>query len=89
MIYFFRTTVLIFLVLAMPIAVQANEKATYVGDGRYVGEGKSVDDAVLRQRSDEYTERQQDRRRSESRYDRYEREYERSVNDYDYGDTDY
>ncbi|MBA4143719.1 MAG: hypothetical protein H0X43_12140 [Nitrosospira sp.] len=49
------------------------EKATYVGSGRYVGEGRSVDDAQLRQRSDEYTERQNDRQRSDERHERAER----------------
>jgi len=61
--------------LAMPEAGYAaeREKATYVGDGRYVGEGNSVDDAMLRQRSDEYSERQIDRQRNEERYERAER----------------
>lgn len=63
------------------------ERATYVGGGRYVGEGKSVDDAVLRQRSDEYSERQQDRQRNDERYDRAERherdsEYEQQGRDW-------
>ena len=48
------------------------EKATYVGGGRYVGEGRSVDDAQLRQRSDDYSERQQDRQRNEESYKRVE-----------------
>lgn len=82
-IYFFRTIILIFLALAMPVAAQASEKATYVGGGRYVGEGKSVDDAALRQRSDEYSERQYDRQHSEERYERAERrEVERDYQDY-------
>jgi hypothetical protein len=58
------------------------EKETYVGCGRYAGEGRSVDDEQLRQRSDEYSERQYDRQRSEERYERTER-IER---DYDYRD---
>jgi len=59
-----------------------SEKATYVGGGRYVGEGKSADDAQVRQRSDEYSERQQDRERNEERYERVER----MERDYDYRD---
>jgi hypothetical protein len=58
------------------------EKASYVGGGRYVGEGRSVDDAQLRQRSDDYSERQQDRQRNEERYERVER----MERDYDYRD---
>jgi hypothetical protein len=49
------------------------ERATYVGGGRYVGEAESVKDALLRQRSDEYSERQVDRQRNEDRYERAER----------------
>lgn len=71
---------LVSLALALPIAAQASEKATYVGGGRYVGEGKSVDDAVLRQRSNEYSERERDRQDNEQRYDRSERR----ERDYDY-----
>jgi hypothetical protein len=58
--------------LAMPITAQA-EKAMYVGGGRYVGEGKSVEDAQLRQRSDEYSERERDGQENEQRYERSER----------------
>jgi hypothetical protein len=65
--------------LAMPISAQA-EKAMYVGGGRYVGEGKSVDDAQLRQRSDEYSERERDRQDNEQRYERSDRR----ERDYDY-----
>ena len=83
----YRLLVLIFLILAMPIAAQASEKASYVGDGRYVGEGKSVDDAALRQRNNERQERQYDRQRAEERYERAERpereyEYERQGRDW-------
>lgn len=55
------------------------ERATYVGGGRYVGEGRSVDDARLRQQNNEWTQRQYDRAESQSRYERYEqreREYD-------------
>lgn len=68
------------------------ERATYVGEGRYIGEGRSVDSAVLRQRNNEWTQRQQDRseyRRSQERIDRLDREYERSYDDSDYRDNDY
>jgi len=58
------------------------EKASYVGGGRYVGEGRSVDDAQLRQRSDDYSERQQDRQRNEER----DKRVERIERDYDYRD---
>lgn len=76
---------LISLALALPISAQASEKATYVGGGRYVGEGKSVDDAQLRQRSDEYTERERDRQDNERRYERSERrerEYDQERGNY-------
>lgn len=69
------------------------ERATYVGEGRYVGEGNSVGSAILRQRNNEWTQRQKDRsdyQRSQERIDRLDREYERSYDDYDYRDsTDY
>lgn len=68
------------LAMAMPITAQADEKATYVGEGRYVGEDRSVDSAVLQQRNNEWTQRQSDRERSEERYERIERrerEYDR------------
>jgi hypothetical protein len=72
----------VFLALSSPITAQATEKAMYVGGGRYVGEGKSVDDAQLRQRSDEYSERERDRQENEQRYERSERR----ERDYDYRD---
>jgi hypothetical protein len=75
------------LALALSINAQAGEKASYVGDGRYVSEGKSVDDAVLRQRNNEYSERERDRQDNERRYERSERrerEYDReSQQDYE------
>lgn len=61
------------LLSALNVSANDKEKATYVGGGRYVGEGKSVDDAVIRQRSDEYSERQQDRQVEDRRYERAER----------------
>ncbi len=81
---------LISLALALPISAQAGEKATYVGGGRYVGEGKSLDDAVIRQRSNEYSERERDRQDIEQRYDRAERrERDSDYRDQDYSDDDY
>ncbi|PTR09938.1 hypothetical protein C8R32_10224 [Nitrosospira sp. Nsp5] len=66
---------------AMPVTAQVGEKATYVGEGRYVGDDRtSSDTAVIRQRNQEQTERRQDRDRSEQRYqesERRERAYER------------
>lgn len=64
---------------SMSVFSSDREKATYVGGGRYVGEGKSVDDAVIRGRSDEYSERQQDRQRESEhavRSERRDRDYE-------------
>ena len=43
---------------------------------------RSVDDAQLRQRSDDYSERQQDRQRNEER----DKRVERIERDYDYRD---
>lgn len=77
---------LVSLALALPIAAQAGEKATYVGGERYVGEGRSVDDAVLRQRNNEYSERERDRQDNEQRYERSEQR-ERD-NEYDQADRD-
>jgi hypothetical protein len=73
---------LVALALSVNVDAAERERATYVGGGRYVGEGKSVDDALIRQRSDEYSERQYDRQRDEERYDRVERR----ERDYDYSD---
>ena len=73
MIKFTISPLLLSLALVLPIAAQAGEKATYVGGGRYVGEGKSADDAVLRQRNNEYSERERDRQDNERRYERSER----------------
>ncbi len=69
---------LIGMLVALALSVQIveaadGEKATYVGGGRYVGEGRSTEDAMIRQRSDDYTERQRDRERSEEREERVER----------------
>ncbi|MEO5655850.1 MAG: hypothetical protein ABIR00_07700 [Nitrosospira sp.] len=68
--------------LVLPVTAQATENAMYVGGGRYVGEGKSVEDAQLRQRSDEYSERERDMQDNERRYERSERR----ERDYDYRD---
>ncbi|MEO6825087.1 MAG: hypothetical protein ABI167_10275 [Nitrosospira sp.] len=73
MIKFTILPLLVSLALVLPIAAQAGEKATYVGGGRYVGEGKSVPDAIIRQRSNEYSERENDRRNAQRDYDRDQR----------------
>lgn len=75
------------LLSALDVSASDGEKATYVGGGRYVGEGKSVDDAVLHQRNNEWTQRQQDRQENEQRHDRSERrerdrDYQRNSDDY-------
>ncbi|MEO6563837.1 MAG: hypothetical protein ABIN99_12465 [Nitrosospira sp.] len=75
------------LLSAMNVSASDKEKSTYVGGGRYIGEGRSIDDAVLRQRNNEYSERERDRQDNEQRYDRSERrerEYDReSHQDYE------
>ena len=78
-------SLLISLAMAMPITAQADEKATYVGEGRFVGNDRnSSDSAVIRQRNQEQFERRQDRDRSEQRYqesERRQRDYERDDSD--------
>lgn len=81
-------SLLVSVALVMPVIAQARETATYVGEGRYVGQDRdSSDSAVLRQRNQEQTERRQDRDRGEQRYqesERRERAYERESSDYRY-----
>lgn len=81
-------SLLVSLTMAMPITAQADGKATYVGEGRFVGNDRnSSDSAVLRQRNQEQTERRQDRDRSEQRYrerERQDRAYERESSERDY-----
>lgn len=80
--------VLALLTLTISVTAQAREEAVYVGEGRYVGEDRdSSDTAVLRQRNQEQTIRQQERNRDEERYERAERRersYERESSDYRY-----
>lgn len=76
----------LFIVISLSVAaVQAGEKAVYVGEGRFVGQDKdSSDTAVLRQRNQEQTLRAQERNRNEERYERTERrerEYDRESSD--------
>lgn len=70
---------------AVPTLGQADDRATYVGGGRYVGQDRtSTNTAILRQRNQDLTERRQDRDRSEQRYqesERRERSYERDYSD--------
>lgn len=71
------------LVLFVSMSVYAEEKAVYVGEGRYACGSDSVDCAVVRQRNQEQTRRIQERDESDRRNqqnDRQEREYRR---DYD------
>lgn len=75
-----------FIAVALSVnVVHARETATYVGEGRYIGQDRtSSDSAVLRQRNQEQTERVRDRDRSEQRYEqseRRERAYEHESSD--------
>lgn len=68
------------LVSVVSISAQADEKAVYVGEGRYACSNDSSDCAVLRQRNQEQTRRAQERNEDDRRSDRAERrerEYER------------
>lgn len=64
-------------------------RSMYVGEGRYIGEPNTVGDAILRQRNNEWTQRQQDRyeyRQQQEREDRLDRQFER---DDDYNSDGY
>ncbi|MGH8763155.1 MAG: hypothetical protein ACREUR_07970 [Nitrosospira sp.] len=74
-----------FIAIALSVSIaHARETATYVGEGRYVGQDwTSSDSAILRQRNQEQAERVRERDRSEQRYEQSERrerayEYESS-----------
>lgn len=70
-------------ILFVSMSAHAEEKAVYVGEGRYACGSDSVDCAVVRQRNQEQTRRTQERDESNRRNeqnDRQEREYQR---DYD------
>ena len=77
-----------FLLLALVVtSSQAEEKAIYVGGGRYSCDSGSIDCAMLKQRNQEQTRREQDRHEDEERYDREERreaEYQRGQEMDDY-----
>jgi hypothetical protein len=69
--------------LFLSMSTHADEKAVYVGEGRYACDRDSVECAVLKQRSQEQTRRAQERDEDERRYERserreaeYQREYE-------------
>jgi hypothetical protein len=69
--------------LLLAMNVQAEEKAVYVGEGRYACEGDSLDCAVLKQRNQDQTRRARERDEDKRRYERSElrdsesrREYE-------------
>jgi hypothetical protein len=71
------------LLLLLAMNVQAEEKAVYIGEGRYACEGDSVECVVLKQRNREQTRRAQERDEDKRRYERselreseYRREYE-------------
>lgn len=80
-------------ILALSVVYDADagdrESATYVGGGRYMGEGNSVDSAALKQRNNTWTQREIDRynyERDSYQENRYDRMNER---DYDYDQYDY
>jgi len=69
-----------FLIWLVPAIGQADERAVYVGEGRYSCSSDSIDCGELRQRNNEISNRQRERWEAEQRYERYERrerEYER------------
>lgn len=73
---------LIAIASSLPLNAESadREKSIYVGEGRFVSEGRSVGSAILRQRNADISERQQDRQHYEREYERsnsyYEREYD-------------
>lgn len=71
------------LLLLLPMSIQADEKAVYVGEGRYVCEGDSVDCAVLKQRNQEQTRRAKERNEDDRRYERSERREIESQREYE------
>lgn len=81
----FSALALAFLICFVPLTAQAGEKAIYVGEGRYSCSSDSVDCAVIKQRNNEFSIRQQERREREERYERAERrerEYDRDRQQY-------
>lgn len=77
-----------FLICLTPVIGHAGERATYVGEGRYSCSSDSVDCAVLRQRNNEISTRQQERLEAEQRYERYERRERQYERDYEYDRSD-
>ena len=61
------------LLLLVSTSIAASEKAVYVGGGRYVCDSDSIDCAVLKQRNQEQTRREQERYENEQRYEQEER----------------
>lgn len=64
--------------LVSTTTAHADERAVYVGEGRYACSEDSADCAVLKQRNEEQTRRARDRNDYEQRSDlaeRHEREY--------------
>ena len=75
----------IMLVFALSLALiaQADEKAVYVGEGRYYSLSDSVDNAVLKQRNQEQTRRAQERNENDRRNDNENRRERENQRDYE------
>ena len=75
----------IMLVFALSLALiaQADEKAVYVGEGRYYSPSDSVDNAVLKQRNQEQTRRAQERNENDRRNDNEDRRERENQRDYE------
>ncbi|WP_074796617.1 hypothetical protein [Nitrosospira briensis] len=71
------------LLLLLPIISTASEKAVYVGGGRYACDSDSTDCAVLKQRNEERTRREQERYENERQYEREERREAEYLQDYE------
>ena len=56
--------------LFLALNAHADEKAVYVGDGRYACDGDSADCAVIKQRNQDQARRAQERDEDERRYER-------------------
>ena len=71
------------LLLLLSSIATAEEKAVYVGDGRYACGSDSIDCAVLKQRNEERTRREQERYENERQYEREERREAEYLQDYE------
>ncbi len=71
------------LLLLVPVNAAASEKAVYVGGGRYACDSDSTDCAVLKQRNEERTRREQERYENERQYEREERPEAEYLQDYE------